>query len=201
MDLDDLLDRSAPPTAPRTATLERELHRMVLEAEPAAGRPVRRALRRVVVGGLATAALGVGTGGAMAVGLVPAPDWVPWTPPSGRTCVFQFTVSPVDETSGEPAAGGHTEQDKRLAVAEANRFLGAFDYSSIDEHAAVRRYQAAEDAVIASQPDPSERQPRLTGDDLVISAINREVVQRLHAHLRAKGLEPYAASVDIARSC
>ncbi|ADB35607.1 hypothetical protein Kfla_6615 [Kribbella flavida DSM 17836] len=203
MDLDHLLDSSAPPIARRTADLERELHRLVLDAESAA-RPRRRSLRIGLAGALATVVIGAGTAGGMAVGLVPAPHWVPWTTPAGSQCSIEFTVSPVVDLppgDGDARSRGHSAAEKQAAVAEANRFLKSFDYSSIDQAAAIREFQKAEDAAIAGQPDPAERQPRTTGDDLVLSAVGVEIWERLAADLTAKKLEPYALNYSTAYRC
>ncbi|MEU4195238.1 hypothetical protein AB0E69_25290 [Kribbella sp. NPDC026611] len=203
MELDDLLGKSAPPLTPRTAALEHDLHRMVVDAE-AAARPRRRRLRAGAIGGLATTAIAIGTGAAMATGLVPTPTWVPWTTPSGSQCRIQVTVSPVvDERpgDGEPLAHGHSEADKQAALNEANRFLNSFDYSSIDQAAAIRKFQKAEDAANAGEPDPAERQPRITGDDLALSAVGSEIWHRLAADLTDKHLEPYALSYVVGYGC
>lgn len=203
MNLDHLLDSSAPSTAPRTAELDRELHRMVLDAESAA-RPVKRSLRIGLAGALATVVFGAGTAGAMAVGLVPTPKWVPWTTLSGSHCAIEFTVNPVIEGrpgDGDPRQHGHSEADKQAAVAEANRFLKSFDYSSIDQAAVIRKYQKEEDAAIAAQSDPAERPPRATGDDLALTAVGAEIWHRLDAHLTAKNLEPSALTYMTGYRC
>ena len=202
MDLDRLLDSSAPPIAPRTAVLESELHRLILDAE-AAARPARRGLRIGLAGALATVVIGAGTAGAMAAGLVPTPQWVPWTTPAGSQCGFDITVSPVIKLApgdGDPRQHGHSEAEKQAAVAEANRFLKSFDYSSIDQAAAIRKFQKGEDAAIAAEP-PGERQPRMTGDDLALMAVAAEIWDRLEADLTAKNLEPYALTYIPAYRC
>jgi hypothetical protein len=203
MDLDELLDNSAPPIAPRTADLERELHQLVLDAGSAA-RPRRRGLRIGIAGGLATVVIGAGSVGGMASGLVPTPSWVPWTTPSGSHCTMEFTVSPQEVLppgEGEPLAHGHTEAQKRAAVAEAQRFLKSFDYTTIDQAAAIRKFQKDEAAANAMQADPAERSPRLTGDDLAIAAVGSEVWQRLKADLIAKQLQPYAVDFMSGNRC
>jgi|RhiMethySRZTD1v2_1073278.scaffolds.fasta_scaffold60996_4 hypothetical protein len=72
MDLDDLLGRCAPQTSPRTADLERALDDLVVATESAT-QPRRRRLRTLLLGGVTVGVVGVGTGGAMAAGLVPIP--------------------------------------------------------------------------------------------------------------------------------
>lgn len=187
MDLDELLDLAAPPTARRTDGLQRELRLLVREAESRA-RPQRRRLRAALVGVAAAGAVGLGTATAMAAGVVPTPGWVPWTTDSGSTCEMQFTARPLD--AGAHSKQRHTDAERRRAVDEANRFLASFDYSSIDEEQAISEFQTEEDAVIRSQPDPEERQPRLTGDDLALTAVGFEVWDALEAHLTSRGIDP-----------
>lgn len=186
MDLDELLRQAAPRTAPRTDELQRELRVLVREAESTA-RPQRRTVRATLVGVVTAGAVGLGTATAMATGVVPTPAWIPWTTGSGSTCEMQFTARPLD--TGAPSARRHTDAERRQAVDEANRFLASFDYSSIDEEQAIREFQAEEDAVIESQPDPEERQPRLTGDDLVLTAVGSEVWDALEVHLASRGID------------
>src|SRR5215207_1034909 len=73
MDLDELLDRSVPPTAPRTAMLQHELERMVANIEVTV-RPRRKAIRFALTSAISAGLLGVGTAGAMAAGIVPSPS-------------------------------------------------------------------------------------------------------------------------------
>ena len=94
MDLDDLLQRSTPPVAPRTATLQNEVQRMIVTAE-AAVRPRRRVLKVGLVSAMAAGALSVGTAGAMATGMVSTPSWIPWATDAGSSCEMQFTASPA----------------------------------------------------------------------------------------------------------
>lgn len=185
MDLDDLLDRSAPPTAVRTPALERELTALVLATE-SAGRPRPKALRTAWVGALATGLVGVGTAGAMAAGLVPTPSWVPWSTSSGTNCEMRFYANPAGP-DGEPLNGTYSDAEKGRAVAEASIFLAGFDYDSIDEAEAIKKWQQEEAATIASVTDPAERQPPLTGDELEITAVGAEVWDHLAAHLQAEG--------------
>lgn len=185
MDLDELLDRSAPATATRTATLQNELQRMVANAE-AATRPRRNGLKAGLVSVMAAGVFSVGTAGAMAAGIVATPSWIPWATDSGSSCAMQFTASAAgpDEEHGRP----YTEAEQQRAVTEANRFLASFDYSSINEADAIRAWKEAEDAAVAGQPDPDERQPRLSGDDLAITAVRHQVWNRLAADLTAHGI-------------
>jgi hypothetical protein len=183
MDLDELLHLSTPPIAPRTATLQHEVQRMVVNAE-AAARPRRRILKVGLVSAMAAGAFSLGTAGAMATGIVPTPSWIPWATDAGSTCEMQFTASPAGP-DGEPLSRPYTRAEKQRAVAEAHRFLAALDYSSINEADAIREWKKAEDAAIAAQPDPNERQPRLSGDDLALTAVGHQVWNRLSADLTA----------------
>lgn len=122
----------------------------------------------------------------------------------GQYLSHAVTVSPAInglQGNGEPKSRGHSEAEKKATVAEATRFLDSFDYSSIDQAAAIRKRQREDDAQIAAQPDPAERPPRLTGDDLALSAVSAVVWDRLEAHLIAKGLEPYAATFMSSYDC
>jgi len=147
MDLDEVLDRSTPPTAPRTATLQQELTRMVANAETAV-RPRRRLLRLGLASVVAGGAISVGTAGAMASGIVPTPGWIPWVTDSGSSCEMDFTAAAAD-SEDEPLSRTYTQSEKQRAVNEARRFLGSFDYSSINEAVAIREWKQSEDAAIA----------------------------------------------------
>ena len=186
MDLDELLDRSTPPIAPRTVSLHHEIQRMVADAESVV-RPRRRVLRVGLVSAMAAGVFSVGTAGAMATGIVPTPSWIPWATDSGSSCEMQFYASPAGP-DGEPLSRPYSQSEKQRAVTEANRFLAAFDYSSINEADAIREWKKAEDAAIAGQPDPKERQPRLTGDDLALTAVGHQVWNRLSADLTAHNI-------------
>ena len=95
---------------------------------------------------------------------------------------------------GEPGAEfDATEQTKTFAASRI--FLEGFDYDSIDRDAAISRWQAVEGTVIAAQPDPEERQPALTGDDLEVTALTYEVTTRLEDHLAARGLDVRAVNL------
>jgi hypothetical protein len=187
MDLDELLAAAAPPTARRTVDLELELRRLVREVEPTA-RPQRRRVRAALVGLATAATVALGTATAMAAGVVPTPGWLPWTTGTGSTCEMQFTARPL--FGGATPGRRYTHAERREAVDEANRFLASFDYASVDEQSAIEEFQAEEDVAINGQPDPNERQPRLTGDDLAITAVGFEVWDALEDHLRSRGLDP-----------
>lgn len=179
MDLDELLERSAPPTTPRNATLQDELLRVVASTE-AAVRPRRRARRIGLVSVAATGVFGVGTAGAVATGIVPTPSWIPWST-ADSACEMQFRASAAGP-DGEPLSRHYAPAEKQRAVAEATRFLAAFDYSSINEAEAIRAWKDIENDAIAGQ-EPDERQPPLTGDDLALTAVRHEVWKQLSVDL------------------
>jgi hypothetical protein len=180
MDLDELLDRSAPPTARRSATLQYELQRMVADAE-AAVRPRRSVLRLGLVSAIATGVLGVGTAGAMAAGIVPTLA-VPWVTDSGSSCEIEFTASAA-EPDGEAPSVSYTPDEQRRAVTEAKRFLAAFDYSSIKEADAIREWTDA------------ENDRWLRGDDRApLIAVGREVWNQLSRDLTERGLPTESVS-------
>lgn len=181
MDLDELLNRSVPPTTPRTAMLQHELDRMVANIEGTV-RPRRKVLRVALASAISAGLFSVGTAGAIAVGIVPTPSWVPWATGTGSSCEMEFTASaagPNEERFSRP----FTQAEEERAVIEANRFLADFDYSSINEADAIREWKKAEDAAIAAQGDPNERQPRLTGDELALTAVWHKVGEQLRADL------------------
>lgn len=183
MDLDEILEQAAPATTVRrTPELEQALHLLATDAESRVRRP-RRRRRIAVVAAATTGVLGLGTAGAMAVGVMPG--WTPWTTGSGSSCEMRFTADPgVLEPNHVTVT--YSEAEQRRAADDATRFLGSFDYHSIDEADAIARFKRAENAALASEA-PGERQPRLTGDDLSLTAVGDVVWQRLAAHLRADG--------------
>lgn len=135
----------------------------------------------------------------MAAGVLPTPGWVPWTTSSGSSCEMQFTARPLDP--GTASSKQYTVVERRVVVEEANRFLASFDYASVDEARAIREFQAEEDAVIDSQLDPKERQPRLVGDDLALTAVGFEVWDALEAHLTSRGMDPDLVGYSQGWSC
>ncbi|MGZ6744589.1 MAG: hypothetical protein ACXVD0_01680 [Nocardioides sp.] len=186
-DLDELLARSAPTTTPRDARLQHELEILATRAEGVSRRR-RSGLRAALVGAVAAGVLGVGAAGAMAAGVVPTPGWVPWATDSGSSCSMQFTVTAAGP-DGEPPRASFTVAEQQRAVDEARRFLATFDYSSVDQARAIRAWRQAEDAAMADEP-AGERQPRLTGDDLALTAVGREVGRALGADLARHGVDP-----------
>jgi hypothetical protein len=193
MDLDEQLDErlreAAPPVAVRTPEMRRQLDALVVAATTVQRRR-RRLTRASLVAATAVGALGVGTAAA-AAGLIPG--WSVLTG-SGQTCQVEVIATAPHAGDGEPdATFDATEQAE--AVATARIFLDGFDYDSIDRDAAISRWQAAEETVIAAKPDPTERQPALTGDDLEVTSLTYEVTTRLRNHLAARGLDIRAVNL------
>lgn len=181
MNIDDLLDHSAPPLVRRDAELADELLALVAATEGAV-RPRRRRLRLALGSVAAVAVVGIGTTGAMAAGFVPTPTWVPWTTSAGETCELEFGVRAAGDGYGEPLSREYSHAESHEAVRVATEFLHDYDYEAIDEAEAIVRWQAIEDEVIAAEPDPEERQPRDTGQDLRIQAVSNSVWTDLREH-------------------
>lgn len=193
MDLDEQLDerlrQATPPVSVRTPAMRRELDALVVAATPVERRR-RRMTRASLVGATAVGALGVGTAAA-AAGLIPG--WSVLTS-SGQTC--QVEVIPAAPHAGDGEPGAEFDATERAeAVAAARSFLRGFDYGSINREAAISRWQAAEDAAVAAQPDPAERQPGLAGDDLEVTALTYEVTTSLRNYLSSRGLDIRAVSL------
>ena len=192
MDLDELLAASAPPVTARTRQLERELHDLVAVCEAAQSRrrwPVRAAL----VGGAVAGVLGLGAV-ASAVGVLPG--WSSFFTSSGQTCEIEIAVSALESGDGEPVSSSFSTAEKRETLAEAQAFLETFDYDSVDREEAVAWWKAQESKARAAQPDPAERQPRLTGDDLEVTAVSGWVIKDLAADLAAQGHDIRAIGVS-----
>lgn len=198
MDIDDLLARSAPPVAPRTTQLRDDLRALVRESEPPPRRARRRISRTAVGAGIVTGVLSLGVVGAAAV----INDGALWftTTSAGDACEMEFSVEPVgpeDAASGEPAMimAGRTSwpsaAEQKTTAAEARKFLAGFDYDAVDRAAAVRRFDVEQRRIIAAAPS-GEAPPLLTGNDLETTAVRSVVFDALSAHLKAKGLSPYA---------
>jgi hypothetical protein len=194
MDLDEQLDErlraAAPPVSVRTTEMRRELQALVVAATPPQ-RPRRRVGRASLVAAATVGALGLGTAAAAAVGLIPG--WSLLTG-SGQTCQVEVSAGAPPAGDGEPDVEFDATEQAR-AVTAARTFLQGFDYDSIDRHAAVSRWHAAEDAVRSAEPDPAERPPELAGDDLEVTALTYAVTQRLGEHLAARGLDIRAVSI------
>ena len=197
MDIDDLLARSAPPIAPRTAELRDDLRALVRECEPP--RRARRRVSRTVVGsGVAAGVLGLGMVGAAAV----INDGGLWftTTSAGDACEMEFSVEPVgpqNAANGDPAMimAGRTSwpsaAEQKTTATEARKFLARFDYGAVDRAAAVRRFDIEQRRIVATAPH-GEAQPLLTGNDLETAAVGSVVSDALSTHLKARGLSPYA---------
>ena len=99
MDIDELLDSSAPLIAPRSGKLDAAVLDMVRASRTVTLRRNRR-LRSAVVG-LATIVVGFGGyAQAAANGWVPAP--FDWMGDGGRECTSQLTFIAFDDGGGEP---------------------------------------------------------------------------------------------------
>lgn len=187
--LDEQLREAAPPVSVRTPEMRRQLDALVVAATPVQRRR-RRMTRAPLVAATTVGALGVGTAAA-ASGLIPG--WSVLTG-SGQTCQVEVIATAPHAGDGEPGAKfDATEQTETVAAARI--FLEGFAYDSIDRDAAISRWQAVEGTVIAAQPDPEERQPALTGDDLEVTALTYEVTTRLEDHLAARGLDVRAVNL------
>jgi hypothetical protein len=193
MDLDDHLDErlreAVPPLAARTPEMRSEV-RALVEASTLVQRRRRGMSRASLVAVATVGALGVGTAAA-AAGLIPG--WSVLTG-SGQTCQVEVVAGPGHAGDDEPGAQFNATE-RADAVTTTRVFLQDFDYDSIDRQAAISRWQTAEDAAVAEQPDPEERQPALTGDDLEVTALTYEVTTRLRDHLAARGLDIRAVSL------
>ncbi|GAA4118966.1 hypothetical protein GCM10022215_21110 [Nocardioides fonticola] len=186
--LDDLLNRAAAPVSERTAELRRELDLLVEATAPTAR---RRTVRAFGVAGAVAAGMGLTTVAASAAGLLPG--WTLLNTESGQTCQVRVAA---DAHDGDAHDGQFTASERATTLAAARSFLDSFDYSSVDHAQAIAHWQAEEDAAIQGQPDPSERQPRLEGDDLEVTAVSYEVTQRLEDHLTAEGLDIEAVAIS-----
>lgn len=193
MDLDEQLDErlreAATPVSVRTPEMRRELDALVAAATPVLSRR-RRMTRASLVAATTVGAVGVGAAAA-AAGLIPG--WSVFTG-SGQSCQVEVVASATPAGHGEPNAKFDATEHAQ-AVAAARTFLEGFDYASIDRAAAISRWQAAEDALIAAQSDPAERQPALMGDDLEVTALTYEVTTRLGEHLADRGLDIRAVNL------
>lgn len=193
MDLDELLRTAAPPLTPRTAALGEELHRLVVATEPNSVRTRRRAQTVFLAGGVAVGVLGLGAA-ASATGLLPG--WTMFPTPSGQVCEVGVEAHPNPAGDGQPTGKTLTATEQKEALEAARAYLASFDYDSINRRAAIAEWRAAE-ADIRSRQKASERQPRLEGDDLQVTAVSKEVVERLRSHLATQGHDINAISITI----
>lgn len=181
--LDSLLALAAPATVPATADLR---HELVLMAERAGTGSRRRRLG--LVAGAVVGVLGIGTA-ASAAGLLPGWQLLPTQ--GGQTCEVAVVAS-----AREMPPDRFSVPEQQRTLREAQRYLATLDYDAVDRVDAIAAFQREEDAVIASQPDPAERQPRLVGDDLEVSAVFRAVTEDLAGHLASQGLDVEAIEVS-----
>lgn len=201
MDMDEQLDErlraAATPITVRTPEVRRELDELVTSSMPTQ-RPRRKSIRAAAVAGAVASALGLATV-ASATGLLPG--WALLTTSSGQTCEVQVVADERDAGNGEPGPSfTQTEQVETLASAQA--FLEDVDYGSIDRDEAIAHWRAEENAAISAQKDPAERQPRLTGDDLEVTAVSHAITERLKSHLAARNQDIRAIEVSwLASGC
>jgi hypothetical protein len=192
MDLDELLDASAPPVAARTPSLSDELAAIVAGSEAAVA-PSRRRMRLVVAGSLVAGVVGLGSA-ATATGYFPAGHW-PWSTSTGNSCqvTFDVVLNGVGGDVSNPAPGlaSMNLAERQAVLVAARQFLSSFDYASVDRQEAIAKWQAGEAKAIAGEP-PAERQPKLTGDELELTALYAEVNRQLDDYLVARGLNPSA---------
>ena len=192
MDLDELLAASAPPVTRRTPQLERELNDLVAACEAAQSR-LRRPAGVALVGGTLVGILGIGAV-ASAAGVLPG--WASFATSSGQTCNIEIAVSALEPGEGEqPLASTFTATEKRETLAAARAFLADFDYDAVDRQQAIAWWKSEESEARAAQPDPAERQPKLTGNDLEVTAVSTWVLNDLDADLAAQGLDINAIGV------
>ena len=198
MDLDELLDASGVQVTPRTPGLQTQLDDLAAACERAHTR--RRGPARIAIGGVAFAGvLGLGAV-ASAAGMLPG--WPSFSTSSGQTCEIEITADPLEPGEGEqPVAASFSTAEREASLTAARRYLEEFDYASVDRSAAIAWWQREEDAARATQSDPAERQPRLEGDELEVTAVSHWVVDHLRDHLAAQGLDVRAVNVWIGDTC
>ncbi|MGY2703308.1 hypothetical protein [Nocardioides sp. HB32] len=191
MNLDDLLTESAPPVIARTPELTRELNDLVAACEASESQR-RWPVRAVLVGGAMAGVLGIGAV-ASAAGVLPG--WPSFATSSGQTCDVEILASALPPGEGEPISATFNSTEKRATLAEARAFLADFDYDSVDRQQAIDWWRTEESKARTEQSDPSERQPKLVGDDLEVTAVSFWVVNELRADLAVKGLDIRAINV------
>jgi hypothetical protein len=96
-----------------------------------------------------------------------------------------------DVSNPAPGLAGMSLAQRQAVLFAAKQFLASFDYASIDRQAAIARWQASEAKTIAAAP-ADERQPKLVGDDLELTAVYAEVNRQLDDYLVSRGLNPNA---------
>lgn len=191
MDLDDVLSGAAPAVTQRTPELQQELRALVMESE-AVQRRGRRLVRVGFVGSVVMGALGLGTV-ASATGMLPG--WTLLGTASGQTCEVQVHAGPLEAGDGEPVSASFSRGEQAESLAAAEAFLRSFDYDSVDHREAIAEWRVAESEVRRAQEGAGERQPRLEGDELEVTAVTHAVVERMQSELAADGLDIRAINV------
>lgn len=195
MDLDELLVASAPPVTGRTPQLQRELIDLVSACE-AAGSRRRRPARLALVGGAVAGILGV-SAVASAAGVLPG--WPLFATSSGATCEIDISASAMEPGDGERSTvSTFTAAERRETLVAARALLEGFDYASVDRDRAVAWWKAQESEARALQSDPAERQPKLAGDDLEVTAVSAWAIRQIGSDLAAQGYDIRA--IDVATS-
>ena len=197
IELDALLDRSAPKVADRDAALLEAIDDLV----DATGTPVPRLHRRprMAVAGLVVAGtLGIG-GVAAAGGWLPALSWSPWADQefaSGQSCHLRFMAV---EQSEPRRVEGVSRTEQRAAIVAAQTWLDAFDVGSIDMQQALSELRAAQAKVNENVPEWDRASE--TQQELEVHALVYETGVRLRAALREQGFDPDAADIVTTHDC
>lgn len=186
MDLDESLQNARPPIATRSAALLDDLSELATATREATRAERPRRVRPTVVASLAGVALLGVAGSAAAAGFIS----FDWTSDTGRACsIIEATAvmaSGVDNESKDGFART-TAAEREQTLQAAQTFLTGYDFDAVDVEDAIAVFQAEESAVIATQPDPAERAPRLVGDELEVTSLLREQARDLVAHLEQQG--------------
>lgn len=197
MDLDQLLDASAPRVTARTPELQRDLDHLVSACEDVQFRR-RRSARVVLVGGVATAILSLSAVAAAAAGILPG--WPSFSTSSGQVCQIRVAATPLASGDGEPSSSAFSTAERTDTLAAAQEFLRGFDFDAVDRGQVIAWWKAEESRARSSQSNLSDQAARLSGDDLEVTAVSLWVVQRLRSHLAAQGLDIRAINVTISSS-
>ena len=213
-DLDDMLLRSAPPLAPRSDEMIRDLNHLVASVESVAMRQGRRNLRFVGASAVAVAGvLGLGAA-ATAAGLVDPP----WSQTVSQQASHPGPAVHADElavgTNCKVVFSADTKVDplhpvgkgpRAKALAHAKRFVLDFDITTISVAEAVARYKADyAAAALATGPGdlpPSQLVPDGPVSEIEAGAVQSELGRRLEADLAAKGFSTHAVSVVALPEC
>ena len=195
MDLNDLLERSAPPIATRIPELGRAITDLASESEN--GSVEWR--HRVALAGVTVAAL-VGAGSvASAAGVLPG--WPVFNTSSGTTCSVEIHADAHTPGDLPEVPATISDNEARATVAEAQAFLRDFNYQEVNRAEAVAWWRTQEDQARQNQPDPGEQAPPLAGDDLEVTAVSQYVAERLRQHLAAQGMDFRAVAWSVSDSC